>query len=553
MGIFTSTRQSIIQAKRQEREDRIRNLPPEFHQPINDADKTILNQEASQVVRKVQSGELDPSDVLLAYSKRALAIQKECNPLTEILIDESIQLAKRVNKTGPLAGFPVSLKDTVAVTGYDASLGYTKKCFQPITKDAPLVQLLKDAGALPYVKTNVPYTLLSFECYNDVWGTTENPHVKGFGPGGSTGGEACLLAAGGSRLGIGTDVAGSVRMPSHSSGSYAIKCSTTRFPEVGNITPTPGMDGIASVYSPMARTLPDLTFFLRTIIDMKPWEYDNTVAPIPWRDVQLPKKLKIGVISNDGVVTPSPACARALGMTVDALKKQGHQVVEFNPPSPLRALRIGSQLLCSDGGEIPLREQAFGEHNDAGFGRVVFALRLPRILTKIYAWYLEHIRGDKVWATLVRDWNVKTATEAWDLIAERQAYMREFFEAWKEQGIDFLITVPNATPALPHKSLYDSISSCGYTFLFNVLDYPAGILPVTKVDRNIDQLDKSFRPANRVERGAYKGYNADKMHGLPVGVEVVTNRLQEEKCLCAMELVESALRSNGVAYELFNS
>uniref|UniRef100_A0A060SX79 amidase n=1 Tax=Blastobotrys adeninivorans TaxID=409370 RepID=A0A060SX79_BLAAD len=553
MGIFTSTRKATVVAKQQEREDRIQDLPPQYHEPIGDADKAILSQEASQVVKKVQSGELDPSDVLLAYSKRAIEAQRDCNPLTEILIKDAAQWANKANKSGPLAGFPISFKDTVAFAGYDSCMGYSKKCFRPAINDAPMVRLLRDAGAVPFVKTNVPYTLLSFECYNDVWGVTENPHVKGYTPGGSTGGESCLLAYGGSRLGIGTDVAGSVRVPSHFSGSYAIKCSTGRFPKAGNMTTMPGQEGIPAVYSPMTRTLPDLTFFLRTIINMKPWEYDYSVHPIPWKDVTLPKKLKIGVIYNDGVVTPSPACARALDMTVDALKKQGHEVVEFVPPSPLRALRIASQLLCSDGCQIALRDHVAGEKNDKGVARMVFAQRLPRFLKKIYAWYLQYIRGDKVWATMVRDWNVKTITERWDLVYERESYKAEFFDAWKAQGIDFLVTVPNATPALPHGGLYESISSCGYTFMFNLLDYAAGVLPVTKVDRNVDQVDKSFRPANRIERGAYSNYNADKMHGLPVGVQVVTGRLEEEKCLRAMELVESSLRNNGVVYELFNA
>ena len=80
-------------------------------------------------------------------------------------------------------------------------------------KDSALIRLLKDAGAVPFVKTNVPITLLSFESTNDVFGRTTNPHSKDYSPGGSTGGEAALLAYGGSRLGIGTDVAGSVRAP----------------------------------------------------------------------------------------------------------------------------------------------------------------------------------------------------------------------------------------------------------------------------------------------------------------------------------------------------
>jgi Asp-tRNA(Asn)/Glu-tRNA(Gln) amidotransferase A subunit family amidase len=144
------------------------------------------------------------------------------------------------------------------------------------------VRLLKDAGAVPYVKTNLPISLLSFESTNDVWGRCVNPHNKDYSPGGSTGGEAALLALGG-RIGVGSDVAGSVRAPAHFSGCYSLRCSTGRWPKLGFCTSMPGQEGVPSVYSPMARTLNDLTYFTRSIVGMRPWEYDYTVHPLPWR------------------------------------------------------------------------------------------------------------------------------------------------------------------------------------------------------------------------------------------------------------------------------
>jgi Asp-tRNA(Asn)/Glu-tRNA(Gln) amidotransferase A subunit family amidase len=552
-GYFLHKR--TIKAKREEREKRLQDLPHIYKEPLTKEELDILNQEASSVVTKVQHGELKPVSVLRAYGKRAIESQPELNAITEFMIKDAEKWAETTNTNGPLAGFPVSLKDTINVTGYDSSIGYTCRSFKPAQKDAPIVRMLRDAGAFPYVKTNVPYTMLSFECYNDIWGVTKNPYHQDYVPGGSTGGEAALLAFGASRLGVGTDVAGSVRVPAHFSGIYSLKCSIGRFPKLGNTTSMAGQEGIPAVYSPMARSLPDLSFFLRTIIDMKPWDYDYSVHPIPWREVELPSKLKIGVIYDDGVVTPSPACARALGLTVASLQKQGHEIVTFDAPDPLRCLRIASQLLCSDAGRIATRGQVCGENNDAGVGRMLAAQRLPRIFKKIYAWFLEHIYGDKVWAYMVRDWNEKTITERWDLVAEREAYKGEFFDQWKKQDIDILLTVPNATPALPHKGLYESISSCGYTFMFNLLDYSAGVLPVTRVDREKDQLPTGFKvnKLNRIARGAYGNYNADKMHGLPVGVQVVGQRLEEEKVLMAMAVVEDALGKDGIVYTQRNA
>jgi hypothetical protein len=97
----------------------------------------------------------------------------------------------------------VSLKDTVNVKGYDACIGYSAWCKKPAAQDGGLIRCLKDTGAIPFVKTNVPTSLLSFESYNDVWGRTTNPHNKDYSPGGSSGGESALLAAGGSIIGVG--------------------------------------------------------------------------------------------------------------------------------------------------------------------------------------------------------------------------------------------------------------------------------------------------------------------------------------------------------------
>lgn len=157
------------------------------------------------------------------------------------------------------------------------------------------------------MKTNLPITLLSFESTNDVWGRSTNPHNTKYSPGGSTGGEGALLACGGGRIGIGSDVAGSVRVPAHYSGIYALRCSTGRWPKTGTSTSMAGQEGIPSVYSPMARTLEDLAYFTESIISMELWNYDHSVHPIAWqasqeRGVREKPVLKVGVLRSDGMI-----------------------------------------------------------------------------------------------------------------------------------------------------------------------------------------------------------------------------------------------------------
>jgi len=103
---------------------------------------------------------------------------------------------------GPLHGLPVSIKDSFYYPGYDASIGMTAFCFQPVTETSPIVKMLLDAGAVLYVKTNVPQTLMSLDSVNHVFGRTLNPRNRKLTAGGSTGGEGPLIALRGSLLGV---------------------------------------------------------------------------------------------------------------------------------------------------------------------------------------------------------------------------------------------------------------------------------------------------------------------------------------------------------------
>jgi Asp-tRNA(Asn)/Glu-tRNA(Gln) amidotransferase A subunit family amidase len=320
----------------------------------------------------------------------------------------------------------------------------------------------------------------------------------------------------------------------------------------------------------MARTLEDLTYFTRSIIGMKPWDYDHSVHPIEWRaseeeEIQKKKVLRIGVMSDDGlllpqnckglpvltqlgVITPSPACARALSLTTTALAAAGHIVLPLHPPSPYVALLLASQLLLADGGRTFLSYFRSGEWQDSGVAQLTLIMSLPTSLRYFYYLYVKYIRRDNLYAALIRDLRGKTVAEQWALVAEREAYKATWHEWWTHDAqIDLLLTVPNATPAVPNGGMRESVSSCGYTFMFNLLDYVAGVLPVTKVDRHKDRLPDGFDLGrlNGVARGAYQNYDAEAMDGLPVGVQVVGQRLQEEKVLAGMKRVEDALREFG--------
>jgi Asp-tRNA(Asn)/Glu-tRNA(Gln) amidotransferase A subunit family amidase len=464
------------QRKQAERASKIASLPRPYLLPLSPSDRTILGKPIQELVQDVHKEITSPIDILRAYGKVALKAHEKTNCVTEILFPEAEEWAqKEINLKGPLAGIPVSLKDSIQVKGFDISVGYSCNTGKPYSEDGPMVRLLKDAGAVPFVKTNLPTTLLSFESTNDVWGRCTNPHNKDYSPGGSTGGESALLAFGGSRIGIGSDVAGSVRVPAHFSGCYSLRCSVGRWPKMGMNTSMPGQEGIPSVFSPMARTLNDLVYFTRSVIQMRPWKYDYTVHPLEWREsieneYAAKKKLRVGVLRTDGVVDPSPACVRALEQVAAALTAEGHEVFDVNPPSPYEALVIASQLLNSDGCNTFSSFFRTGEWNDRGAAQLRFYMRLPRPIKYVHYLWVKYIRRDDVWAGLLRDWHHKSGYEYWQLAGKREAYKAKWFSWWDQEAkMDFLITPPNATPAVPHGGMHDAVSSCGYTFLFNLV------------------------------------------------------------------------------------
>jgi fatty acid amide hydrolase len=555
------------QFKQNERASRIASLPEAYRSPITTSDRVILGRPISDLVHDVHNSLLNPIEILRTYGKTAVRAHAMTNCVTEILVPEAERWVQdgQINLKGPLAGIPVSLKDSIAVGGFDVTVGYSRNARRPYGVDGPLVRILKDAGAIPHVKTALPITLLSFESSNDLWGVAKNPHNSKYSPGGSTGGEAALLALNGSRIGIGSDVAGSVRVPAAWSGIYSLRCSTGRWPKVGMNTSMPGQEGIPSVFSPMARTLDDLTYFTKSMIGMQPWEYDYTVHPIKWREDAFmaivgageKEKLKFGLMLSDGVVPPSPAIVRALKMTTSALEKAGHTVQEIPVSSfpaaatPAYGLQLASILLNSDGCKTFRSFFRTGEKSDPGAAQLSFYMSLPLPLRWLCYAFVRYFQRDELWASLLCSFHPLTAAQNWEYVAKREAYRSAWFDWWnhEDQQFDFILCPVNATPALPHGAMRDAVASCGYTFLWNLLDYTAGVLPVTKVDAVADALDTAWKPANGVARGAYKHYDSVAMEGLPCSVQVVGRRLQEEKVLACMNVVEAVLKADGVVYE----
>ncbi|TEB22360.1 amidase signature enzyme [Coprinellus micaceus] len=526
-----SAHQLACKRKQDERQALIDALPADYSNPLSLQERKIHALSLPQMVSQCNSGDLTPAMVLSVYAKKALRAQQVTNCLSDIMLDKALTSSSVGEASGRSCQVCLTL-DTVNVKGRDSTIGYSSNVGKPAASSSAIVRLLQDAGAIVHAKTTNPIGLLSIETVSDVFGATRNPHNLAFTPGGSTGGGAALLASGGSKIDIGSDIGGSVRIPAHFCGIYSLKGSAGRFPSWDK----------ASLSSPLPWLVPSMTWRSsgNEFVLCEPWQYDHTCIPLPWRSINLQdegRKLKWGIMWDDGAIPPTPACRRALSTVAAALRKQGHEVVDFHPPDIVSGMATGYKALLSDGGQQIANQLSPGEELIGPAQGLLALFNLPRLVKKILAYF----------------------TRTSDPFAAGTSIERGGMRKWLSEGLDFILTVPHPLPAIEHgASEKATLMSVGLYFLIQHgesyrLDYTAGVFPVTKVDKDLDALLENFqssseyRSMNSVAKGAYSVYDAQKMHGLPLGVQIVGRRLEEEKVLEGMKVAEAALKEAGLS------
>ncbi|EQB77436.1 fatty-acid amide hydrolase 1-like protein [Camelus ferus] len=467
--------------------------------------KPILELPLEKLAQKLRADELSLESVLCSYLEEALKVHHEVNCLTDFLgeCEEQLQALKKLKKSerGLLYGVPISLKDN-----FDCM--FLEK---PAAQDGVIVKVLKAHGAIPFVKTNIPQTLLSFGCSNPIYGQTLNPLNLKKTPGGSSGGEGALLAEGGSILGMGTDTGGSIRIPASFCGVCGLRTTGSRLSSSGVTSAVKGKKSVTTAAGPMARDVESLALCLRALLSEDMHRLDPTVPPLPFREEVYSGKrpLRIGYYESDGFTQPSPSMARAVRLTSRLLQDAGHQVIPFSVPRVDYAfIHLFTGGLYADGGAT-LLEKLKWDIVDPSMKGLVSLLRLPDPLKCFWAWILKYIE-----------------------------YQQEFIAKWSSLDLDVLL-VPALDPAFYIGYPALAASSFSYFSLFNVLNFSAGVVPVTTVTLE-DEEELAF----------YRGYYGDNFQeavrgsvGLPVGVQCVALPWEEELCLRLMKEVETLVKN----------
>ncbi|KAI0228828.1 Fatty-acid amide hydrolase 1 [Lamellibrachia satsuma] len=445
----------------------------------------ILRLSLSELVEKLQSGELKAVDVLHAYQWQALAVHKKTNCLVEPILEaEALALACDAGqRPGPLCGVPVSLKDCYGLKGYDCTVGLARWIDRPFEEDCDIVQVLKKQGAVPFVKTNVPQTMMSVESTNPIFGLTVNPHDTTRTAGGSSGGEAALIAGGGSILGFGMDIGGSVRIPAAMCGIYSLKPVDLRLSEAGCHPILCGQKGVPNCYGPMARDVESLTIAMKALtVDSTMYEVAPATPPVPFRSqiYEDKKRLKIGFFLNNGVFRAFPCMERGVLKARDALEAAGHQLVEYNIGSMGKeTYDLFTRNLSADGGA----ELMCHMKNDAVDGAVRglkavydlngFQKRIRyHIMRRNHPLYAANLKGFK--RAKVSQYVLKCITsvfEYWNLIAETERMRTRVMKEWQSLGMDAVVSPGFGYPALPFATNLDELGATSYTAMYNMLNF----------------------------------------------------------------------------------
>ncbi|KAI0147190.1 amidase [Xylariaceae sp. FL1272] len=502
-------------------------LPPETQKDVTtfpetsgwftkeELDITSLN--AIELIARLQNGELKSETVTRAFCKRAAAAHQLTKCLSETCFGRAIATARSLDEhlartgkpIGPLHGIPISLKDNFNLKGLDSTVGFTAHIGDPAKADAELADILRGAGAVFYVKTNVPTAMMIAETVNNTFERTVSPLNRKLTSGGSSGGESALIAFKGSPWGVGTDIGGSLRIPAACTGLFTLRPSFGRFPTMGCRSGLPGQEAVQSVNGPLTRSLEDLEFYCKTVVDAEPWHVDPRCLPLPWRSVSLPPKLKITVMWGDGMALPTPPVTRALRHTVHKLKAAGHQIIEWSAEDQAEGLMLLDRMFLAGGSKSISREL---DKTGEPWRPEMTAYAAARELS---------------------------ALEYWQLHLERQAYQKRYLNRWLEAGIDAILC-----PTTPYSTVEnEKFRHVGYTGVYNVLDYAAMSFPTgVTVDETIDvSQPDSYQPLSMIDQMIQHEYNASAVHGMPVSLQLVAQRLEEEKCIEMCKLVLEAL------------
>ncbi len=439
----------------------------------------------------IASGETSSREVVDAHLDRIDEVNGDLNAVVRVLADGARAGADAADAAvasgavlGPFHGVPFTIKENLDCTCSPTTQGVPAfaEAMPPI--DAPVVERMKAAGAIPLARTNLPEMGLRISTNNPLHGLTRNPWTQDLTAGGSSGGEAASLATGMSPFGLGNDLGGSLRNPAYCCGITSLKTSFGRFPGAGSLPPSDSQTlgfQLMGVEGPMARHVSDLKLGVEVMAGRHP--RDPRSVTVAFDGPQVARRAAILTEVPGGPV--HPAVSDGVAKAAQALEAAGWEVVEAMPPELDQCQEVWARMLSAD---MPAVVDAAAEIMSDG------ALGLLRNLIEGFApdevpafmVHTEYHRLGAAWAGFFAE-NPVLIAPVWTQLPF--AHDADVGEGGFEMMLDMMRCI---TPV-------------------NLLGIPACALPVGVAD------------------------------GIPQGVQVIADRHREDLCLTAAGDIEAAL------------
>jgi Asp-tRNA(Asn)/Glu-tRNA(Gln) amidotransferase A subunit family amidase len=339
----------------------------------------------SELAGEIRTKEVSPVEVIDAHLARIAAMQPKWNAFVHVDAEGARRRAREAEMAvlqgkplGPLHGIPVSVKSCIDVAGWPCAAGSLLRQNEVPGNTAPMVQRLRDAGAILLGNTNTPEFLMAYETDNRLSGKTSNPWNSAFSAGGSSGGEAAAIAGGLSAGGIGSDGGGSIRVPAHFCGICGLKPTPGRIPGSGHFPPGTSAFGWIGVCGPMARRVADLRILLEVMSG--PDAFDALTAPIHARPMakEAVRGMRIGMLESEAFPRATQETETVVQKAARLLTEQGFVVEEFRLENMERMLELWWFFFGTVIGEL--------------FRTVVAGKE--QLLSPMFREYLEVSRGD---------------------------------------------------------------------------------------------------------------------------------------------------------------
>jgi amidase len=315
----------------------------------------ITTLSAVVLAERIRDGLLSPIEVVEAHIARIEVVNPGLNAIVTTTFDEARQAAQRAADAitrgaplGPLHGVPFTAKDSLDVAGVRSTTGLIARAEHYPDCDAAVVAQMRAAGAILLGKTNTPDNCWNQETVNLIFGRTNNPWNLDRTVGGSTGGEAAIIAAGGSPLGIGTDIAGSIRLPAHFTGIVGLRPTSATLSEVGNWPPAHGRLADLEAIGPMARRVEDVALAFDVL---------RGATPQPL-DLDALREAPVAAWFDDGLIPSSGAITAGVRAAAEALQQAGMVRVGGSPAA--RRLAILGWLAYQGDAERRAIARGFG-------------------------------------------------------------------------------------------------------------------------------------------------------------------------------------------------